>query len=199
MNNQKRKEIAPDVGVVIRNMRKNRGYSLRALSELSGLSINAISKIERGDNSPTVATLHKLSKALEVHITDLFLLTPGRTISFIQKGEESRINVRGIVIENLGRDLGNQKLEPFRMVIEPGAETIDDPVSHIGEEFVHCLKGEIEYFIGDSRYVLKPGDSLLFKASMPHGCRNSSDSPAHILVVYENDSDQPALHQPQNI
>jgi len=63
---------APDVGRIIRDLRKQRGFSLRTLAELCGLSINAISKIERGENSPTVVSLHRLAMALDVPISTLF-------------------------------------------------------------------------------------------------------------------------------
>lgn len=62
----------PSVGLMIRHLRNKQELSLRDLSDLSGLSINAISKIERGENSPTVASLHQLASALEVYITELF-------------------------------------------------------------------------------------------------------------------------------
>jgi len=63
------------VGLAIRSLREGKNLSLRQISQASGLSINAISKIERGDNSPTVASLHKIASALGVHITDLFIQT----------------------------------------------------------------------------------------------------------------------------
>ena len=60
------------VGQNIRELRTKRKLSLRALAELSGLSTNAISLIERGDNSPTVSSLHSLATALGVPVTAFF-------------------------------------------------------------------------------------------------------------------------------
>ena len=54
------------VGQCIRELRTKKSLSLRALAELSNLSTNAISLIERGDNSPTVSSLHSLATALNV-------------------------------------------------------------------------------------------------------------------------------------
>jgi transcriptional regulator with XRE-family HTH domain len=60
------------VGQRIKEIRRTKALSLRALAELSNLSTNAISLIERGDNSPTVSSLHSLAKALGVPITAFF-------------------------------------------------------------------------------------------------------------------------------
>ena len=54
----------PNVGQRIRTIREAQGHSLRALAERSGLSLNAISLIERGENSPTVSSLHPVDPPL---------------------------------------------------------------------------------------------------------------------------------------
>jgi len=63
---------APNVGIHLRDLRKERGLSLRALAEMSDLSPNTISLIERGGNPPSVPTLHRLATALGVHISYFF-------------------------------------------------------------------------------------------------------------------------------
>ena len=60
------------VGQQIRKLRKQRGLSLRALADLCGISANAISLIERRENSPNVSSLHRMAIALNVPITDFF-------------------------------------------------------------------------------------------------------------------------------
>jgi quercetin dioxygenase-like cupin family protein len=87
-------------------------------------------------------------------------------------------------MESLGPGLFNQQLEPFRMVIQPGNGQMDDPVSHSGQEFIHCLAGEIEYTVGDQVIRLQQGDSLLFDATQLHGYRNPTDQRAVLLMVF---------------
>ena len=65
-------QIEPEVGARLRILREQRGLSLRELAERCDLSFNAISRIERGENSPTVSTLHQLANALSVSITAFF-------------------------------------------------------------------------------------------------------------------------------
>jgi transcriptional regulator with XRE-family HTH domain len=190
MNNQ-----IPNVGHAIRALRERQKLSLRDLSETCGLSVNAISKIERGENSPTVASLHKLASALDVHISSLFTEAVDQITVFTQQNNTMRIQGNGILIEGLGSGIPNQRLEPFRMTIEPGEDNLNDPASHSGDEFVHCFEGELEYLVGEKSYFMNPGDSLVFKASQPHSWRNTGKLPAKVILVFETDQTQPVPHR----
>ena len=174
----------PNVGQQIRAIREKQALSLRALAERCGLSVNAVSLIERGENSPTVSSLHMLATALDVPITDFFQEEHEQPIVFIEPAQRLRSEVNGILMESLGTGLFNQQLEPFRMMVQPGSGQRDDPVSHSGQEFIHCLAGEIEYTVGDQVIQLQQGDSLLFDATQLHGYRNRTDQQAAILIVF---------------
>ena len=56
----------------LRKLRSKKGYSLEKIARLSDLSLNTIVKIENGVNqNPTIETLTKIAKALEVGVDDL--------------------------------------------------------------------------------------------------------------------------------
>ena len=189
---------ALNVGQAIRFLREGRNQSLRDLSQVCGLSVNAISKIERGDNSPTVASLQKISSALGVQVTDFFTERPNQATIFTPRQNAMRIQGDGFMIAGLGNGMPNQKLEPFRITIEPGVGTTTDPASHSGEEFVHCVEGNLKYLVGKQQYLLKPGDSLLYKASQPHSWQNDSQEKATIIMVFEIDLAKSLPHRLRN-
>jgi transcriptional regulator with XRE-family HTH domain len=56
----------------LEEIRKRKGWSQSKLSEESGVSQTYISELEAGKKQPTVTILKKLSKALNVPITDFF-------------------------------------------------------------------------------------------------------------------------------
>jgi transcriptional regulator with XRE-family HTH domain len=174
----------PKVGMRIRALRDQRSLSLRALAELCGLSINAISQIERGENSPTVASLHRLATAMNVPITDFFQDEARQTTVFVKRDLGLRSQSNGVIMESLGIGLFNQQLEPFRMIIQPGVEKVDDPISHSGEEFIHCMEGEIEYCVGERVFQLEQGDSLLFDATQMHSYRNRTNQRVVLLIIF---------------
>jgi transcriptional regulator with XRE-family HTH domain len=186
----------PKVGLRLRSLRDQQGLSLRALAERCGLSINAISQIERSENSPTVSTLHRLATALNVPITDFFQEEAKQTVVFVKRDLGLRSQSDGVVMESLGIGLFNQQLEPFLMQIEPGIANIDDPVSHPGEEFIHCLEGEVDYCVADRVFRLEGGDSLLFDAKQPHAYRNQSQKQVTIIMIFQSSRD---LHRVQQL
>ena len=55
-------------------LRTAKGYSLRELEEISGVSKTTINNIENGKANPTIETLLLLAKALDVELSDLFEL-----------------------------------------------------------------------------------------------------------------------------
>ena len=174
----------PNVGARIRAIRDSRDLSLRGLAERSGLSVNAISLIERGKNSPTVSSLHQLAGALGASITDFFI--DNDKLNAVHVSRDQRLSFRRaeLVMESLGIGLCNQQLEPFLITIEPGI-TSDRAVVHFGQEFVYCLEGETEYVVDSRTYLLQTGDSLLLDATRPHFFRNRSENRAKLLVVFQ--------------
>ena len=178
-------QVEPNVGVRIRALRNAQGLSLQALAERCGLSANAISRIERGENSPTVSSLHRLATTLGVPITDLFEERREQAVVLVKRDQRRYSASNGVLLESLGTGLPNQQLEPFLMIVEPGAGNVDEPITHSGEEFVHCLEGEIEYRVGDEPYQLTAGDSLLFEATLSHSFCNAGKSPATLLMVFQ--------------
>lgn len=174
----------PNVGQRIRDARERLGLSLRALAQQAGLSVNAISLIERGENSPTVSSLHLLATALNVSITDFFQDEEQQAVVVVRPSTRLRAETNGISMESLGIGLHRQQLEPFLLTVAPSAGNVDQPVNHAGEEFVFCLEGKIEYAVADNVYTLAAGDSLLFDASLDHCFHNRTDQPVQLMMVF---------------
>jgi len=174
----------PDVGRRLRILRQRHGLSQRALASSCDLSANAIGLIERGECSPSVSTLHRLALALGVSIAELFTETDEQAVVLTRKGQRSRAQRDQILMENLAEGLLGQGMEPFLVTLQPGAGTGADLIVHLGEEFVLCLEGEVEYRIAGQVYRLEAGDSLMFLAHQPHCWCNLSERPARLLLVF---------------
>ena len=183
------------VGGCIRELRTQKGLSLRALAELSGLSTNAISLIERGDNSPTVSSLHNLATALAVPITAFFEQHVDGQVIHLKKNQRPTSETAGVRMENLGSGLPNQQIEPFLMTIEPGGSSTSGQITHSGEELVYVLGGSLVCRINEQEYRLEKGDSLLFLASQPHIYRNQTKKSAQILIIFQPKVGQLMAHQ----
>jgi len=65
-------EMSSKISNNLKKLRAKRGYSLEKVARLANLSLNTIVKIENGVNkNPTIETLTKIAKALEVGVNDL--------------------------------------------------------------------------------------------------------------------------------
>ena len=173
-----------NVGSRLRELRMERDMSMRALARESGLSVNALSMIERSRTSPSVSTLYKLSDALGVPITAFFRLEPPRLEIVHRKADErTRIPFTRGVWEGLGGESFIGGVEPLLLTLESGANSGRFPMIHSGHEFVMCLTGKLEYEVVDQRFTLEPGDSLIFAAQLEHRWRNINKSTTKAVIV----------------
>lgn len=66
------KAMSNKISENLRKLRDKKGYSLEKVARLADLSLNTIVKIENGVNqNPTIETLTKIAKALEIGVDDL--------------------------------------------------------------------------------------------------------------------------------
>lgn len=181
------------LGSRLRSIREERGYSQRELARLSGISTNAVSLIERDENSPSVATLQSLATALNVKMGYFFEDGAPQQVLYLPAGRRPAITSKGTHIEGAGGRLPRQEIEPFYITLEPKSSSGERQVVHTGHEFVYCLRGGVEYLIDGEIYKLQPGDFLVFEAHLPHLWRNPGEEEAAFLLVLQtpNESTEP--------
>ncbi|MBP3737068.1 MAG: cupin domain-containing protein [Lachnospiraceae bacterium] len=161
-----------EIGAHLRTLRERKGYTIKELADNSSLSIGFISQVERGKTDPSLASLRKLTTALDISMKELFEYE-GEPHTVIKKGEGSIMQVHGTNCELLC-PFEEKQMEPLIKHIQPHSQSgIVD--GHIGEEFVLILSGSLEIIVGNERYKLEKGDSLYFKAAQDHGWENLTD------------------------
>jgi transcriptional regulator with XRE-family HTH domain len=173
-----------DVGKSVRSLREQNGFTLRSLSEKSGVSVNTLNLIENGKSSPSVSTLQKISIALQVPMVAFFL--PEKTsnkVYYSKNGKRSQAPFDHGVMEDLGGGLSGGSHEPLIITLETWAKSGNEPIKHAGYEFVYCLEGRIAYKIEEERFILEHGDSLFFESALPHSWQNLSAEPSKIILM----------------
>jgi transcriptional regulator with XRE-family HTH domain len=172
------------VGMKVRELRNQHGFSLRTLAERSGLNINTLSLIENGKSSPSVGTLQQLARALEVPITAFFESEPvSKQVVFTRHDRRPSAAFSQTLMQNLGKDLAGDAVQPFVVTLEPGAGSGERMILHTGHEFVYCLSGCILYTIDQVEYSLEPGDSVVFESHLPHQWKNNAETQSQILLI----------------
>jgi transcriptional regulator with XRE-family HTH domain len=178
------------IGREVRAYRHKQEVTVAELSQMTGLSIGMLSKIENGNTSPSLTTLQTLANALSVPLT-----------SFFRRFEESREAVHtksgaGVEIDRAGTRANHQYnllghigsnasgviVEPYLITLSETSDTFPT-FQHGGIETIYMLEGEIDYRHGDDIHALKPGDTFFFDADAPHGPEKLVLLPARYLSI----------------
>jgi transcriptional regulator with XRE-family HTH domain len=172
------------VGQRLREIRAQRGLSMRALAEISGLNVNTLSLIENEHTSPSVSTLQQLAQSLQVSMTDFFQTSQEHKRLVHQKqGKRPCVAFEHSRVEDLAAGMARFGAEPLLVTLEPNADSGDHSIVHTGREFVYCLGGKIAYTVNSEKYLLEAGDSLIFEAYLPHHWKNVIAAPSRALMV----------------
>lgn len=183
-----------NVGQRLRELRAERGISIRTLAMKSGLNVNTLSLIENGKTSPSVSTLQQVASALEAPITAFFESPiPPQTIVYQKANDRQAAAFMHGTLSDLSTGFAHSGLEPFIVSLDPQADSGATPIVHTGLEFVYCLEGRIRYEVSEQDFTLDPGDSLIFEAHLPHRWCNPGETPSHSLLLLcpADDRDRP--------
>lgn len=180
--------VAAAIGVQIRTLRKRMELTGAELAARAGLSAGMLSKIEYGSVSASLESLEAIANALRVPLTGLFASYEERQdCSFVRSGQGLTIERRGTKAGHqyqlLGASLsGDLVVEPYLITLSQVAEPY--PLfQHAGIEFIFMLTGAVTYRHADKCYPLRPGDSLMFDATAPHGPELLEKLPATYLSI----------------
>jgi len=187
--------VSINVGERLHELRRMHELSLRALAVKSGLSIHTLSMIEKGKTTPSISTLYKLAEASGVPITYFFNPNNNRKqVIFLKADERTRMPFTRGVFEGLGGENFVGNIEPFLLTLESSANSGPQVMSHTGEEFVFCLRGQLEYHVENQIYELSPGDSLLFAAHLKHRWKNPGRMVTTALIIVSGFSESDEVH-----
>ncbi|AVW92562.1 XRE family transcriptional regulator [Celeribacter baekdonensis] len=185
---EKNLEVA--IGRQVRELRKRQRMTGADLAGQAGLSVGMLSKIENGVISPSLNTIQTLANALRVPLVQLFSgFEEERGCMHVKAGEGVEIERAGTRAGHQYNLLGHIGSNNSGVVVEPYLITLDNEsdrfpaFQHEGIELLYILEGVIDYRHGDKRYILEPGDSLLFDADSPHGPEALIKLPARYLSI----------------
>ena len=171
-----------ELGGRIRALRQARRLTLRDVAERSGVTESFLSQVERDVTSPSIATVQRIARALDLSIAQLFAEEP-QTGRVVRREARRRVEYQGLkaVDEFLTSNMAG-RLQVILSTIEPGGGTGAEPYTHDSdEEVVVVLAGVLDLWVGDEHYVLREGDAITFPSRLPHWNVNHGDRPASVL------------------
>ncbi|MET9181890.1 XRE family transcriptional regulator [Kitasatospora aureofaciens] len=182
-------DLAGAFGGNVRRRREEAGLTLEQLSTRSSVSRAMLSKVERGEKSPTIGVASRIAHALDASLSDL-IGAPAAAASGV-----------AIVMRKDDRPVFRDPetgFERHMVSAAPGAAGAEMVVHHLPaqvstgllpaypagtEKQLVVLAGTLTVAIGGIIETLDTGDSLFLQADADHGFANRTDAPCEYIMV----------------
>ena len=178
-----------DLGARVRDLRKERDWTLEQAAKKAGMARSTLSKIENGQMSPTYDGLKKLATGLGISVPQLFTppakdqVTGRYAVTKLGEGQPlATVTYEHMLLANA---LTKKSMLPYHTRVRARAiEEFEGWVRHDGEEFLYVLTGTIRLFTEYYEPIdLRRGDSAYYDAAMGHNVISTSDDDASLLWV----------------
>ncbi len=178
--------LSGQLGKTVQRLRKAYNLSLSELAEQSGVAKSIISQIERNETNPTLATIWRLSQALDVSIERV--LASGVDEPFIDKS--TRADTPLLVSDDgrmrltiVGWIKTVEWLQWYDVQADPGGVLESDAHQRGSVECLSVLEGEFQVEIGDTIQTAKAGETLRYRCDRQHSVRCIGVGPARAMMV----------------
>ncbi len=177
------------LGARVRQLRLDLGVTLDGLAERSGVSRAMISRIERGEASPTAQLLSKLCAALDLTLSAFFAFSEGaddpvsrHEAQTVWRDPETGYQRRAVSPQGTP-----SRVEVIDVTFPAGARIAYPPeTAKAGmTQHVWLFSGSLRMTVGDAVHDLRPGDCLYMSITEGHVFENPGDTPAHYAVVLD--------------
>jgi transcriptional regulator with XRE-family HTH domain len=166
----------PTLGQILKSVRQKKQWTLKEMSDESGIPLSTLSKVENDRLTLTYDKLLQLSQRLHIPISELFAesepgdegVTARRSIGKLD--DAVRVTTPNYDYYYLCTELRGKRMIPILTRIR--AKSLDqfgDLVSHSGEEYIHVLEGTIivhtEFY---DPVTLSAGEAIYIDSNMGH-------------------------------
>ena len=183
------------LGALIGLLRKQRGWTLREMSEQVGIPLSTLAKVEADKLSLTYDSLQQLTARVGMTMTEFLgqaetaraaplpVVTARRSLT--TDGNSISVGTPNYDYEYLCADLREKRMVPIitRIRAHDLAE-FGEPVQHKGEEFIFVLEGSIEVHLQFyTPVVLRTGEGIYLDSTMGHAYVAKDCESALVLAV----------------
>ncbi|NLD17032.1 MAG: cupin domain-containing protein [Tissierellia bacterium] len=177
------------VGSKLKNLRTINKYTLKELSEKTGLSVGLLSQVERGISSIAIDSLANVVNVYGMELAEFFekreeeIDSDPVIRSFDLRADQISPYIIQFVLSNRVKEFD---MLPRMFQLQPLSSFTKSDVelyNHLGEEFVFVLEGIVTVIVDKNQYVLYPGDSIQIHSEVDHNWVNHTNKVAKILTV----------------
>ena len=176
-------ELTQHIGRTLRQLRIERGLSLDQLSAYTTVSKPMLGQIERGESNPTVVTLWKIARGLDIPLSVFLADKPTERATVIRRAEQQ------IVLDDGGLYVMRHVLSAhhplpydlFHVQLLPGCHHQSEPHSVGVQESVLVTHGHMTIRVESVVYELDEGEAMHFYADVDHAYINTTQSVCNML------------------
>lgn len=177
------------LGAKLRSLRFDNQWTIQQLATKSAVSRAMISKIERGESSPTTVVLGKLAEALGASISLLIGGRKARSARLLRPHDQPvyRDPKSGFERRSLSPVSRRNGVDVVLVALPAGGSAGPFP-SHRGgvEEHLYVIRGRLIATLGGKRFKLEAGDALFFPGAVAHRFDNPGEVQTDYLLVIDN-------------
>ncbi len=177
-------DLGKTVGANQKQIRNERGMTMEALAQMSGVSRSNLAAIESGKANPSIATVWQIATALKVGFSELVTVSDSETHVVDTLGAEPATSddgkYRAYPVIGFDPALG---FELYECEIDPDGTL--SAAAHPGgtQEILTVTEGELSLGLASEEYVLGPNKTIRFAADQLHEYRNSGDTLLRFAMI----------------
>lgn len=173
------------LGAKIRVLRKERGLTLKALAQLSGLSHPFLSQVERGLARPSMSSLHQISEALGTNASWLLAGSENtREATVVRASDTAAVPASELGDMDGVRRVVAPEASPFQVVEFSGApDSFREYWVHDGFETIYVISGVVDVDLDGEIFRLEPSDSISYDTRQPHRLRAATEETVKLLMI----------------
>lgn len=177
-------DIDQRIGARIKELRAERDLTLDALAERADVSRAMLSRIERGESSPTAQLMNKVCSGLDITLSALFAETVEPASPLTRR--EAQTTWRDPATRYLRRDVSPAGASVDIVEVEfPPRKSVAFENMRMAdvEQQVWVLEGVLEMEVGGETFRLNEGDCLKMHLGQPLVFRNPTRRQTRYTVI----------------
>jgi transcriptional regulator with XRE-family HTH domain len=173
------------IGARLRHARESSRLSLADVATRSGVTKSFLSRVERDEASPSVASLVAICDAVGLSMADLFAMPQTTLVRRSARPSLAGLPKAADVIDTLITPEQERHVTVLETTVAPGGSAGAELYTLPSEcEVCFVLEGGVEIDVEGDVFELEAGDALTFGAAVPHTWRNTSrDQGARLLWI----------------
>jgi transcriptional regulator with XRE-family HTH domain len=179
-------DIDSRIGARIRELRTERGLTLDGLAQQADVSRAMLSRIERGESSPTAQLLNKICGGLGITLSALFAGAERPASPLARRNEQPvwRDPASGYLRRSVSPAGSGSPVDIVEVEFPPrGSVAFDNQRVAGTDQHVWVLDGTLELVLGDEPFRLERGDCLVMRFDRPILFRNPTARPTRYAVI----------------